>query len=1133
MHVHRSNRMERLADGLARVLAQPPATCADPSTLPFVPERLVVQSRGMADWARLQVAGRLGAVAHVRVQAPRAAITELLAAVVGQGSALEASALAWRRERVAWVLLQLLPDLLPASAGGLPASGEAAGTGSDAPGFEALGAWLRADASADPIARRWQLARRIAHVFDQYAAYRPELVLGWSAGGHAGHDGAPLPAADAWQPVLWRALEARLGTGHVAGLLAAFDAALAPFGSERPEGLPPRLVVFGITTLPPLYLHVLSRLSAWVEVHLFLLSPSPEWWADVRGKRERRRAIAEVRDPDAAAPPDDGHPLLANLGRVGRDLLTVLVEGVDDYDDDADYVVADTPPAEVGGAMLQVLQDDVARVVTPALRSPRPAIAPADTSLQVHGCHAPTREVEVLRDQLLALLQADPTLRPRDIVVLTPDIGLHGPLIDAVFGVEPDDPLHLPYAIADRPVAAGNDVARIVSDVMGLVGARLTAPEVMDLLSHAPVRRRFDLSDEDVGLLEELVSASGIRWGRDARHRDAVGQPAVPQNTWAFGLERLLLGHAVADPRPVAGRVPMVEIEGDASVLVGQLAELVDAVLACVDGLADPRPPAAWVEAFGAVLARLVGDDEASADEAQRVRDTVAGIAEAAAAAGWTDAVPLRVMRELVEGALLEERRQGAFLRAGVTFCEMLPMRSIPARVVCLLGLSDGVFPRADARLGFDLVARHPRVGDRSKRHDDRYLVLEALLSARDALVITYVSHGVQDNKPLPPSVVLAELLDAVDATFATPAGFERPRDRVVVDHPLQPFGAAYVTSDDRRLFTYDAAAAEAARRLRAGRAPEVPFLRGAVPPTEPTSELDLDQLVRFLDDPVLWFWERRLGIGRPEELAVLDDREPFEVEGLAEHLLGDHLLQLRAEGLSWLDCRARLDGEGVLPLGHRANPLLARVARRVDGILAAAHGRLQEPTAPPVVLDLACDGVRLTGRVGSLRAGARVDLGYATVSPGGHRLRLWVRHLALQVAAGAHTPRASELYGRQGDRAGRMVTYPPLDAREAAATLRSLVGLWRAGQERPLPFLPDAAWSFLAKVRTGDAPERALWPARKAARDRWAYRGRSADAWARLVGGEAALDLDGADGPSFAALSEQVLGPAWQAEGT
>ncbi|MGH7291879.1 MAG: exodeoxyribonuclease V subunit gamma, partial [Myxococcota bacterium] len=362
----------------------------------------------------------------------------------------------------------------------------------------------------------------------------------------------------------------------------------------------------------------------------------------------------------------------------------------------------------------------------------------------------------------------------------------------------------IPNRFADRPVRADNEVAEAFTALLGLLRGRLTAAEVLDVLRRDPVRARFGIAGDDLELVRRWITETGVCWGIDADHRAAHDQPAADQNTWRFGLDRLLLGYAMPGDGLVqfGDALPYDDLEGGEAVLLGRLADFCDALFTAQATLAAPRSPAGWRDELGRLLERLVARSPATAHQHELIRAGLATLAARAEAAGFAELLRL----ETVQAQLDDELQRGAtahgFLSGGVTICELLPMRSIPFKLVCLLGMNDDAFPRQGRPLGFDRIAAQPRPGDRSVRDDDRYLFLEALLAARQQLVISYVGQRITDNQPLPPSVVVQELLDTIERTFVAPDG-QTVAARIVVTHPLQPFSPRYFRGAEDRLFSY------------------------------------------------------------------------------------------------------------------------------------------------------------------------------------------------------------------------------------------------------------------------------------------------------------------------------------------
>ncbi|MCW5891078.1 MAG: exodeoxyribonuclease V subunit gamma [bacterium] len=1058
--LHQGNRLEVLVDRLAAVLAVPPDD-------PLAPEHVVVQNAGMARWLSLELARRHGVCAHVRFAFPAAFLWEMWRRVlpdVPARSPLEPAVATWR-------LFGLL--------GGLERDAT----------FAPLHAWMGDDPDGT---RRFALAGRLAELYDQYVVYRPDWMRDWEGG------------ADArWQAVLWRRLVAGTDGRHGARLAQEFLAAMA--GAAAGDALPARVALFGVPTMPPAQVQAFAALGARSDVHCFVLNPSREHWAHVLSAR----AIAHLGGDAEAEHRESGNALLASLGQQGRDVIDELQTHAP-LDDDCWR-----EPGEA--TLLEAVQMDVLELrERPWDGGARTPVAAADDSIRLHACHAPMREVEVLHDRLLALFDAHPELCPADVVVMTPDVGTYAPCIEAVFGTAPPE-RWIPFSIADRSVRAESPLIEAFLRLVDLPDGRWDATGLLALLDVPALRRRFGLDEADLPQVQRWVREAGIRWGIDAAGRAQLGLPPTAEHTWRFGLDRLLLGWALPGRnRRLDGDVlPLDEIEGSAARALGGLAAFADAAFGLDARLRAPRPPAAWAAELLALLddffAPGADDDEAVA----AARDACAAFAEAAQAAGADAPVSRALVRAELQRALEQSRPRGRFLTGGVTVCAMVPMRSIPFPVVCLLGLDIGSFPRTRRAPGFDLMADDHRRGDRSRRADDRWLFLEAILSARRCLHLSWVGRGIRDNAEIPPSVVVSELLEVLERGFApTAPGCRTLREQVVVEHPLQPFSRRYFGGDDARLASYSTELCEASRTLRTTARASGPLLEAPLP-APPAEDVGLDRLVDFLAHPTRDFLRERLRLRVAGDDAGLDDREPFGLDGLGAWTARTELLALRRDGVDPDAAERLLRARGMLPHGEMGRAAFRGAAREVE----AFHRRLEDAGAVgagvsvPVAHALA-DGTRLAGIVPGVFAGGLIEW-----RMGGLRARdllgLWVRHLALQ-ADGKGGARSLWLGGSRDVEAVVLhrVAHP-------GALLAELVALYRRGRCELLRLFPESAYAYQEQLPRG---ERQAWWAAVECWEGNEYRpgaGESENAWNVL----AWRDTDPLDA-EFSALARRVFEP-------
>jgi exodeoxyribonuclease V gamma subunit len=1055
LSVHRAERADALADALGELLARPLPD-------PFAAEVVSVPAKGVERWLAHRLAHRLGAehgdgvCAGVDFPSPSAVVAAAVCAATG----IDQDTDPWRPERAVWPLLEVIDEC------------------ADEPWCAPLGRHVDRHRG-----RRHAAARHLAELFASYAAHRPELLEAWRAG-----DVALDPrAADLdWQPQLWRRLRERIGRPGPAERLAAACAVLR----AEPDrvALPARLSVFGPTRLPAEHLAVLAALAEHRDVHLWLAHPSPALWATVDGLGSGPSGVAHRRsDPTADAP---RHPLLSSLGRDVRELQVRLTAAAP-VRTDRHHRLPDRPPTLLG-RLQQELRDD--RPPTERNGGPRP-VGPDDRSVRVHSCHGPDRQVEVLREVVLGLLRDDPTLEPRDVLVMCPDIETFAPLVSAAFGLSDAEPgpnaraghpgQRLRVRLADRALRQVNPVLDTVAQLLELAGARATASQLLDLLGSPPVRLRFRLDTDDIERITDLVARSGVRWGLDAGHRAPFRLDGFPQNTWSSGLDRLLLGVAMAeggtgdgagdggdgadDVQWLGTALPLDEVDSGDIARIGRLAEFVERLSDVLAALRAEQPLARWVAALIAGLGACTDTTETDAWQAAQAR---AELADAARAAGpHAESVPLGPAD--VRG-LLEERLRGRpgranFRTGSLTVATLVPMRSVPHRVVCLLGLDDGAFPRAGVPDGDDLLARDPLVGERDPRSEDRQLLLDAICAATEHLVVVHSGADERTGARRPPAVPLGELLDAITAT----AG-EEGRRQVVVRHPLQPFDARNFTPEGlggSGPFSFDRAelAGAVAHRTQRARppAPPAPLLAAPLPPA-PNGTVALDDLVSFLEHPVKGFLKQRVGLSLFAGEDEPTDALPVDLDGLARWAVGDRLLRDRLAGHDLDRCRQAEWRRGELPPGALGDRLLHSVLDDVEPLVHAAAAYPAGPNGPEDRdVDVALpDGTRVVGTLGGLHGPVLRRVEYSRLAPK-QRIRAWVRLVALTACTGE--PWTAVTLGRGAGHALARATAGPIDRDHALAVLAELVELHRDGLRAPLP-LPTVTGHTYATVRRGGA---------------------------------------------------------------
>lgn len=926
--VYYSNQLEKQKDILASLFDTLPRED------PFQQEIILVQSPGMAQWLQMELAKQKGIAANLTFPLPASFIwqlfTENLPAVALQNP--------FDKDSMMWRLMRLIPSFLAQEH------------------FAPLRHYLASSPHSEQY-KLYQLSGKIADLFDQYLVYRPEWIFAWEQGDDA-QIAAQIKAQQAhlndsllqqiqgntqWQGELWRALMADVqrdvgeAATHRAALHRQFLALLAD--EHAPKKLPSRVFVFGIPALPSAYLAILQAMSSQVDIHLFFNNPSQEYWGDIRDLRvdylrSRERHLYEKQQEiqplfsdeklDQLAHKTDvtyqdeqlqvGNPLLAAWGKMGRDFLYALVR---------DEETVETYPLQAyqeisSKTLLGQLQSQILHLENAPLN-----LTENDRSLTFHSCHSAMREVEVLHDYLLDLFNRDATLTPKDVVVMVADINQYTPYIQAVFGrrngaknhLKNDRTSQIPFSISDNKLSESDMLVSSFLALLRLKESPFSAEEVLALLDIPAVRERFAVSLADLPLVREWVVDAGIRFGL-SKH-----QQGVNFNSWQAGLERMVLGYAMREEHGIwqetLGLDSSYGLKGE---LAGHLSRFFSALSAWHETLQSAHSAEKWHEILTALLADFFVQNEETADTLQYIQEKTDEMAEQLHNLHVNAPLQADVMADVMTAKLEDAPNSLRFLAGKVNFCTLLPMRSVPFKVVCLLGMNDADYPRAHTPNSFDLMQYHHQKGDRVRRDDDRYLFLEALLAARDYCYISYIGRAITDNQAKEPSVLVSQLLDYLNQ------GQTEENRLTVIEHPMTAFSST--NFKNREHFTRSFAAQWLPVAQTDGQTPPAEF---AVPMTEnPESitEIELERLVGFVENPVKFFFEKQLGVYFREADERIADSENFTLDGLTHYALNNELVYADEQDFDRYFQQSAV--KGVLPRAEFGRVAAAKVRENV-----------------------------------------------------------------------------------------------------------------------------------------------------------------------------------------------------------
>ena len=1066
-HLYTGNRLEDLSTILARILS-----LSVPQS-PFSQEHILVQSPGMAQWLKMELAQQQGIAAGYEFPLPSTFVwrcfQQALQDIPGQSE--------FNKPYLVWRLMRLLDNRLKDTA------------------FQQLAWYLAED---DSQVRRFQLCSSIADIYDQYLVYRPDWIAAWEQGENARDLPEGKAQDQAWQSVLWRDLVADVASYdqslyHRANLLDALEEAVR--SKVRPAAIPARVYIFGVSALPPNTLQSLRLLaeSGWIEMHLFLQNPCQYYWGDIVDKKYLGRILHKQ-----AAKPGlnqdtlhlDANPLLASWGRLGRDYIGELQAFANQQlEVFEDYCEQDSVSTH---SLLNRIQQDILelnnhgaleeRSLESADSHYKHPLSQTDNSLTVQVCHSALREVEVLHDNLLSLFEMNSHLTPKDVIVMLPDVNQYSPFVQAVFGQAPRQQ-SIPYSLIDQAAGMENPVVDAYVTLLSLADSRFTLSELISVLEVPAVLERFGIQVHQVDRIRHWCSEVGIRWGLDESTAKDLELPTQAHNTWQNGLDRMLLGYAMGNDSIWQSLLSYGEVEGLEAELAGQLAAFLEAVRETQKALLLDKKPNEWVSFLYQVSERffILAEDDAFPTLLSKHMEA---ICDEWQHAQFDQNIDVNVLKQLLIPRLQEAQGSQRFLAGKVNFCTLMPMRSVPFKVVCLLGLNEGAYPRSMVPMGFDLMVGDYRSGDRSRREDDKYLFLEALMSAREHLYISYVGRSVKDNSELNPSILVSELVDYItqscvlekDRRAPVEVGQAALLEKIVQQHKLQPFHPSYYIESDEfnsQLKSYDASWLNAVNVVKQKNKQNTLPLLAAI--EDQQHVLELDQLIRFYLNPARYFMQHRLKAYLKLQDIEENEDEPFNLDALTRYQLKEQLLiAIQEQSLDTFIEKLKLSGK--YPYGAfgdmEVNALVQQSQIMASGLEAyASHniaatnidlqleeGRLQ------AWLQLTNTQLYLVYHLGQLSAGKKMNA--------------WFSHLALCAQGEAVE---THILSFKNAKSNQLIThvFDAISPEKAKDYLNQYLEYFRLGDRQPLviPARTSDAWcAAYLNSKNQDREDEAAW---------------------------------------------------------
>lgn len=1006
LYLYQSNQLTYLAECLLRVYE----INRSPNT-PLVTENIIIQSQGMRRFLNHFLSEKLGIAANIQYSLPASFSWQLMQKVLPETPQINP----YDPNILCWRLLDLFSS-----------------DDFHAPQFDCVREKLQHYLHHNNTAP-YHLSKQIADIFDQYLVYRPDWIYTWQKNQYIGS----LGEEEIWQATLWRWLY--IHTPSEMHRVEQWNALLQEMDASH---LPTHLFIFGISTLAPLYLQLIEKISEKIDVYLFVFNPSQEYWGDLL--RLKQDTLNDYESDEKATHLANGHPLLSSMGKQGRDFLNYLCEIPSQ-----DLAIYDSEQ-KTTHSILHQLQDDIQNLKLPEAQN----FASDDLSIQINAAHSPLRELQILKDQILQDLAAHPDWQPNDIAILTPNIDAYLPFIPAIFGQDQEGSQHIPYSISDIKIHTQQPLLQVLSSWLAFVQSRCEVEALFDLFDLPLIQKHFQITNTQLDLLKHVVKQQRVCWGLDTAMRQQYGGESNAY-TWQRHRQQTTLGWMLPETNTqqtwqnilpwytdIQHTNTLVQFESILNILFNHYR-----IWQSAHSVLD------WTHQIRLLLHDLVDEQYLADAYGQQLEKQLSNWVEYANQAGFTQKIIPNIALEHIQ-SLITTKSDAGFLRSGITFCTMVPMRSLPFKCICLLGLNDGEYPRTTQLNVFDLIHHYPRQGDRNRRDDDRYLFLESIMSAQEKLYLSYIGRDIRKNESLAPSVLLNELVNIL--AIMRGISFDEFSKRYIKQHPLQPFSKRYFQGE------FISARQDYADIHNTPKPTSQQFYKpsDAIFPTDITSEstpILLDDFLYFWKNPIRRWLQQTLQWKDYRIYTTVDGQEPFS-DSKHSRIIAEHYLDALQQQTSSEYVTHFLQQSNALPDGQWGQLIGSKITQSIQDNLDMNIIQSQPIKTHNTHWDIPDYNLVISGSLDSLFKPGQI-LKYYRKLYDTDTIEIYLKHLLLCCIDDIAIP-----YETYAINLTEIRHYPPIKQDTAKQNLAKWVYYYQLGQTTPLPFLTEISLSIAKK---------------------------------------------------------------------
>jgi len=596
--------------------------------------------------------------------------------------------------------------------------------------------------------QKFKFSFLMANIFEQYIFYRPNWINEWETEKNT----SIIDQNDIWQIKLWieiikNSKKTHQYSYHFANLFYNFQKLFEEKKIQK-KHLPSRCFIISSFALNPSYIRIFQNISTYINIYFLYVTPF---------KKNIFNFIQDnnifLNQKKNKKPCDNS--LIKLWGQYEKIYALYIIRS-------KEMKIINCFKENNNRNLLNSIKNDLLKK---NINKKKRFLISTDNSISINICFNKKNEIEILHKKLLIFFNKNSSIKPKDVVVTSFSIENYISSINSVFASE-NNKKQIPFFIANKFSKKTNIIISSFKKILNLANSRFHNEEILEFLDIPEIAKKFNLSEEEIKILYYWIEEANIRWAIDCKHKDYLSFPKNKQNTWLYGIEKLLLSYAMNDTEKVWNNIlSCSSINGSRTEIIEKLIIFIKTLKKWQKKLSRSQYLIHWHSLSKDLINDFFFCSQKIEKSIKMIQKNWTEMINNNLSSGYLKKVSINILIKNFFYKYYFNNHQ-KFLPDVVNFCHPNAVCYIPFKIICIIGADHLSVPKINHLDKFNLLKKYPLIEDINIYQKYCYLFAQSISCAEQYFYISYVGYSIKDESKIYPSILIDQLLHYISSNF-------------------------------------------------------------------------------------------------------------------------------------------------------------------------------------------------------------------------------------------------------------------------------------------------------------------------------------------------------------------------------